>query len=161
LNLARLRDGKRLYLLAIGTGFAPFASLIRDPETYERFEQIILVHGCRTIAELGYSQKIVANSRTHPLIGEIITAQLHYVPSQTRENFTQTGRITTLLADGKLASAMALPPLDADFVRIMICGSIGLNQYNPAQLRAKDFQEGDLSSPDDYVIESAFAGDGI
>ena len=115
LNLARLRDGKRLYLLATGTGFAPFASLIRDPETYERFDEVILVHGCRTIAELGYSQKIVADSRAHPLIGEMVTAQLHYVPSVTRENFTQTGRITTLLADGKLASSLSLPPLDARF----------------------------------------------
>jgi len=161
LNLARLRDGKRLYLLATGTGFAPFASLIRDPETYERFEQVILVHGCRTIAELGYSQKIVADSRAHPLIGEMVTAQLHYVPSVTRENFTQTGRITTLLADGKLASSLLLPPLDADFDRIMICGSIGLNQDIAAQLLAKNFQEGNLSNPGDYVIERAFVGVGI
>ena len=161
LNLARLRDGKSLYLLATGTGFAPFASLIRDPETYERFEQVILAHGCRTIAELGYSQKIVADSRAHPLIGEMVTAQLHYVPSVTRENFTQTGRITTLLADGKLASSLLLPPLDADFDRIMICGSIGLNQDIAAQLLAKNFQEGNLSSPGDYVIERAFVGDGI
>jgi ferredoxin--NADP+ reductase len=161
LNLARLRDGKRLYLLATGTGFAPFASLIRDPETYERFEQVILVHGCRTIAELGYSQKIVADSRAHPLIGEMVTAQLHYVPSVTRENFTLTGRITTLLADGKLANSLSLPPLDADFDRIMICGSIGLNQDIEAQLLAKNFQEGNLSSPGDYVIERAFVGDGI
>jgi ferredoxin--NADP+ reductase len=161
LNLARLRDGKRLYLLATGTGFAPFASLIRDPETYERFDEVILVHGCRTIAELGYSQKIVADSRAHPLIGEMVTAQLHYVPSVTRENFTQTGRITTLLADGKLASSLSLPPLDADFDRIMICGSIGLNQDIAAQLMAKNFQEGNLSSPGDYVIERAFVGDGI
>ena len=161
LNLARLRDGKRLYLLATGTGFAPFASLIRDPKTYERFEKVILVHGCRTITELGYSQKIVADSRAHPLIGEMVTAQLHYVPSVTRENFTQTGRITTLLADGKLASTLALPPLDADYDRIMICGSIGLNQDIAAQLLAKNFQEGNLSSPGDYVIERAFVGDGI
>jgi ferredoxin/flavodoxin---NADP+ reductase len=161
LNLARLRDGKRLYLLATGTGFAPFASLIRDPETYERFEQVILVHGCRTIAELGYSQKIVADSRAHPLIGEMVTAQLHYVPSVTRENFTQIGRITTLLADGKLASTLALPPLDADFDRIMICGSIGLNQDIATQLLAKKFQEGNLSRPADYVIERAFVGDCI
>ena len=161
LNLARLRDGKRLYLLATGTGFAPFASLIRDPETYERFEQVILVHGCRTIAELGYSQKIVADSCAHPLIGEMVTAQLHYVPSVTRENFTLTGRITTLLADGKLANSLSLPPLDTDFDRIMICGSIGLNQDIEAQLLAKNFQEGNLSSPGDYVIERAFVGDGI
>ena len=161
LNLARLRDGKRLYLLATGTGFAPFASLIRDPETYERFDEVVLVHGCRTIAELGYSQKIVADSRAHPLIGEMVTAQLHYVPSVTRENFTQTGRITTLLADGKLASSLSLPPLDANFDRIMICGSIGLNQDIAAQLLAKSFQEGNLSSPGDYVIERAFVGDGI
>ena len=161
LNLARLRNGKRLYLLATGTGFAPFASLIRDPETYERFEQIILVHGCRTIAELGYSQKIVADSRTHPLIGEMVAAQLHYVPSVTRENFTQTGRITALLADGKLANSLSLPPLDPAFDRIMICGSIGLNQDIAAQLLAKNFHEGNLSSPGDYVIERAFVGDGI
>ena len=161
LNLARLRNGERLYLLATGTGFAPFASLIRDPETYERFEQIILVHGCRTIAELGYSQKIVADSRTHPLIGEMVAAQLHYVPSVTRENFTQTGRITALLADGKLANSLSLPPLDPAFDRIMICGSIGLNQDIAAQLLAKNFHEGNLSSPGDYVIERAFVGDGI
>ena len=161
LNLARLRDGKRLYLLATGTGFAPFASLIRDPETYERFDEVVLVHGCRTIAELGYSQKIVADSRAHPLIGEMVTAQLHYVPSVTRENFTQTGRITTLLADGKLASSLSLPPLDANFDRIVICGSIGLNQDIAAQLLAKGFQEGNLSSLGDYVIERAFVGDGI
>ena len=161
LNLARLRDGKRLYLLATGTGFAPFASLIRDPETYERFDAVILVHGCRTIAELGYSQKIVADSRAHPLIGEMVTAQLHYVRSVTRENFTQTGRITKLLADCKLASSLTLPPLDADFDRIMICGSIGLNRDVAAQLLAKNFQEGNLSSPGDYVIERAFVGDGI
>jgi ferredoxin--NADP+ reductase len=161
LNLARLRDGKRLYLLATGTGFAPFASLIRDPETYERFDEVVLVHGCRTIAELGYSQKIVADSRAHPLIGEMVTAQLHYVPSVTRENFTQTGRITMLLANGKLASSLSLPPLDANFDRIVICGSVGLNQDIAAQLLAKGFQEGNLSSPGDYVIERAFVGDGI
>jgi ferredoxin--NADP+ reductase len=161
LNLARLRNGERLYLLATGTGFAPFASLIRDPETYERFEEIILVHGCRTIAELGYSQKIVADSRTHPLIGEMVAAQLHYVPSVTRENFTQTGRITALLADGKLAKSLSLPPLDPAFDRIMICGSIGLNQDIAAQLLAKNFHEGNLSSPVDYFIERAFVGDGI
>ena len=161
LGLARLRDGQRLYLLATGTGFAPFAALIRDPEIYERFEQVILVHGCRTIAELGYSQKIVADSRAHPLIGEMVTRQLHYVPSVTRENFTQTGRITTLLADGKLASSLSLPPLDPAFDRIMICGSIGLNQDIAAQLLETNFHEGNLSSPGDYVIERAFVGDGI
>ena len=161
LNLARLRDGKRLYLLATGTGFAPFASLIRDPETYERFDAVILVHGCRTIGELGYSQKIVADSRAHPLIGKMVTAQLYYVPSVTRENFTQIGRITALLADGKLASSLSLPPLDANFDRIMICGSIGLNQDIAAQLLVKNFQDGNLSSPGDYVIGRTFVGDGI
>ena len=161
LNLARLRDGKRLYLLATGTGFAPFASLISDPETYERFDAVILVHGCRTIGELGYSQKIVADSRAHPLIGKMVTAQLYYVPSVTRENFTQTGRITELLADGKLASSLSLPPLDANFDRIMICGSIGLNQDIAAQLLVKNFQDGNLSSPGDYVIGRTFVGDGI
>ena len=157
----RLRPGQRLYLLATGTGFAPFAALIRDPETYERFAKVILVHGCRTVAELGYGQTIVKNSIDHPLIGALASAQLHYVPSVTREDFTQTGRITDLFRNDKLTSALALPPLDAAHDRVMICGSIGFNQDMASQLAQKGFCEGSLSTPGDYVIERAFVGDGI
>src|SRR5688572_25211303 len=123
LLIDNLLPGKRLYLLATGTGLAPFMSIIRDPETYERFEQVIVVHGVRRVSDLGYHQTIERELAKHELVGEQVQKQLLYYPTVTREAFRNQGRVTDLLGSGKLCSDLALPALDVRHDRVMICGS--------------------------------------
>jgi ferredoxin--NADP+ reductase len=162
LVLDRLRPGKRLYMISSGTGIAPFASLIRDPETYERFDEVILTQACRTKAELAYGKHIVEATRAHPLIGDMASTSLRYVPTLTRDtatpDFPHTGRITDLLRAGSLSTILGLPAIDASSDRVMICGSIGLNQEIVDILRAAGLTEGSLNAPAEYVVERAFVG---
>lgn len=161
LVLDRLRGGKRLYLIASGTGFAPFAALIRDPETYDRFDQIIVTHTCRTTAELGYSRHIIDDTFAHPFIGEMALDRLHYFPTVTREAFAQTGRITDHLRTGSLFTALDMPQLDAASDRVMVCGSLGLNHDVASILQDIGLREGTLNNSGEYVIERAFVGNDI
>ena len=151
-----LLPGKRLYLLSSGTGLAPFLSVIRDPETYEKFEEVILVHGVREVAELAYHDFITKNLPEHEFLGEMISKQLRYYPTVTREDFHQKGRITDLIENGKLFSDLGVPALDREQDRIMICGSPGLLRDLKTMLEARGFNEGNTSSPGDFVIERAF-----
>ena len=118
-----LLPAKRLYLLSTGTGVAPFLSIIRDPETYERFEQVVLVHGTREVNELAYHDFIEEHLPKHEFLGELLSGKLLYYPTVTREEFRNTGRVTTLLENGKLAADLGLPPLNPAEDRVMICGS--------------------------------------
>ncbi|MEJ8813131.1 ferredoxin--NADP reductase [Variovorax ureilyticus] len=149
--------GKRLYLFGTGTGLAPFMSVIRDPETYERFDQIILVHGVRQIDELAYHDLVTNHLPNHEILGDLIRDQLLYYPTVTREEFRNTGRITDLVATNKLTDDLGLPPLDAAEDRVMLCGSPGLLIDMREILEARGFKEGNTTTPGDYVVERAFA----
>ena len=158
LVLDALIPGKRLYMIATGTGIAPFASLIRDPEVYEQYEEVILTHTCRETDELAYGAWLVEETKKDPLIGELATAQLRYYPTTTREESPKMGRITTLIENGTLYKDLDIPPLSPDTDRVMICGSMGLNTDVKALLEAAGLEEGANSKPATYVLEKAFVG---
>jgi len=151
-----LLPGKNLYLLGSGTGLAPFLSVARDPDTYERFEKVIVVHGVREVAELCYHDYLTEELPKHELLGEMVSAQMLYYATTTREAFEHQGRITTLIETDKLSSDLGLPPIDPARDRIMICGSPGLNKDMRAILDARGFKEGSTTTPGDYVVERAF-----
>ena len=152
-----LLPGKRLYLLSTGTGLAPFMSIIRDPETYERFEQIVLVHGVRQADELAYHDLVVNHLPQHEFLGELISKQLLYYPTVTRESYRNMGRVTDLMESGKMFEDLKLPALDPASDRVMICGSPGMLKDLKHMLEQKGFHEGNTSKPGDFVIERAFA----
>lgn len=148
--------GKRLWLFSTGTGIAPFASLIRDPETYEKFEQVILCHTCRLIAELAYGHETVAAAMADPLVGEEATAQLVHYATTTRDESPRMGRITDLMASGKLFEDLGLPPIGPAEDRGMICGSMDFLKDTKALLEQFGLTEGANSKPAEYVVERAF-----
>jgi ferredoxin--NADP+ reductase len=152
-----LLPGKRLFLLATGTGLAPFMSIVRDPDTYEKFERVILVHGVRQIDELAYHDLIADHLPRHEFLGEMIEEQLLYYPTVTREDFRNTGRIPELLESGKLCADLGLPPLDPANDRAMICGSPGMLKDLKQLFERRGFHEGNTTRPGDFVIERAFA----
>ncbi len=151
-----LLPGKRLYLLATGTGLAPFMSIVRDPQTYEKFEQVILVHGVRLVDELAYHDLLTEHLPAHELLGEMVASQLRYYPTVTRESFSNTGRITDLMESGKLFKDLGVPALDPTQDRVMICGSPGMLRDLKVLLKKHAFKEGNTSTPGDFVIERAF-----
>ena len=151
-----LIGGKRLWLFSTGTGIAPFASIIRDPETYEKFEQVILCHTCRLAAELEYGFEIVANAKADPLVGEEATAQLVHYATTTREQSPRMGRITDLVASGKVFEDLGVPPLDPEVDRGMICGSMAFLKDTKEMLEKAGLEEGANSKPAQYVVERAF-----
>ncbi|MBZ0122513.1 MAG: ferredoxin--NADP reductase [Roseovarius sp.] len=158
LVLDALLPGKRLYMFATGTGIAPFASLIRDPETYAKFDDVILTHTCRTAAELAYGEALVEGLRDDPLIGEEASAKLTHYTTVTQEDHPRRGRITERLGSGALFSDLGIAPMDPATDRAMICGSMGLNADLKNQLNALGLTEGANSRPAEYVLEKAFVG---
>ncbi len=152
-----LLPGKRLYLLGTGTGLAPFMSIIRDPEVYERFEQVVLVHGVREVEELAYHDLLTQHLPQHEFLGETITNQLLYYPTVTRQTYRNMGRITEIIETGKLFEDLDLPNIDPIHDRVMICGSPGMLRDLKHMLEARNFREGSTSTPGDFVIERAFA----
>lgn len=156
-----LLPGKRVWFLATGTGFAPFASLIRDPETYEKFDQVVMMHTCRTVAELEYGRHMVESLSNDPLIGDMVAGKLLYYPTTTREPFAHMGRITDNLTSGKVFQDLNLPPMDPATDRAMICGSLAFNIDVKAVLEGFGLREGANSDPKDYVVEKAFVGEGV
>jgi len=151
-----LLPGKRLYLLGTGTGLAPWMSIIRDPATYEKFEQVVLVHGVREVKELAYYEYLTVDLPRHEFLGEMVSQQLRYYPTVTREPFKNRGRITDLIANGKLAADLGLPALDPAQDRVMICGSPEMLRDLKRMMEERQFVEGNTSTPGDYVIERAF-----
>jgi ferredoxin/flavodoxin---NADP+ reductase len=151
-----LTDGKRLYLVSTGTGIAPFISVIKDPEAYERFDSIVLIHGCRFIDELAYGEESVAKVLDDEIIGEFARGKLLYYPTVTREPYRNTGRVTDLLRDGTIPAAFGFPPLDPAHDRVMICGSEAMLADMVLLMRDFGFKEGSSSEPASYVIEKAF-----
>jgi ferredoxin--NADP+ reductase len=128
LVIDNLKNGRNLYLVGTGTGLAPFLSIIKDPETYDRFEKVVLLHGCRHVAELAYGEMINDHLPKDDLIGELVRNQLIYYPTVTRDPFRNRGRITDLMTSGKLFNDIGVAPLEAAHDRVMICGSPALLQ---------------------------------
>lgn len=152
-----LLPGKRLFLFSTGTGLAPFISLIQDPEVYERFEKVVLVHGVRTVSELAYRRFITEELAQHEYIGDAVREQLIYYPTVTREPFDNQGRLTELVEDGKLFDVIGQPPLDPATDRAMICGSPAMLADTCAMLDRRGFRVSKhIGDPADYVIERAF-----
>jgi ferredoxin--NADP+ reductase len=157
LVLDDLKPGRHLYLLATGTGLAPFLSLIRDPDVYERFEKIVLVHGVRRVSDLAYLEYIRDELPQHEFLGEQVRTQLIYYPTVTREAFEHQGRLTELIENGRLAADIGLPPLNPQTDRVMMCGSPGMLRDTSAILDARGFViSPHIGTPGDYVIERAF-----
>ena len=156
LVLDNLTAGRNLYLLGTGTGLAPFLSIIKDPETYDRFEKVVLVHGCRHVNELAYGETIAKELPADELVGELISGQLLYYPTVTREPFRNRGRITDLMTSGKLYSDLGLDPLDQACDRAMMCGSPAMLADLKTMLEERGFQEGNHGEAADFVVEKAF-----
>jgi ferredoxin/flavodoxin---NADP+ reductase len=156
LVLDNLSEGRNLYLLGTGTGLAPFLSIIKDPETYERFERVVVVHGCRWAAELAYSDLIANVMPNDELVGESVRQKLTYYPTVTREPFRHNGRISLLMTTGKLFEDVGLPPISPQADRFMLCGSPHMLGDIKTILRDRGFVEGNHGAPAHYVIEKAF-----
>jgi ferredoxin--NADP+ reductase len=152
-----LRPGRNLYLLATGTGLAPFMSIVQDPETYEKFERVVLVHGVRTCQELAYAEFIANELPQNPWLGEEVRRKLLYYPTVTREPFRNMGRITQALDTGKLTDDLGLPALDPALDRAMICGSNAMLNDLSVLLDTRGFAVSPgIGELGDYVIERAF-----
>ncbi|MFB9069326.1 ferredoxin--NADP reductase [Pseudofulvimonas gallinarii] len=157
LVLDDLNPGKRLFLLATGTGLAPFVCLAMEPETYERFEQVIVVHGVREVNDLAYRDLFERGLFEHEYLGELVRGKLLYHPTVTREAFHNTGRVTDLIESGELTARLGLPPLDPSTDRLMLCGSPQMLADTARLLDERGFQVSPRTrEPGDYVIERAF-----
>jgi ferredoxin/flavodoxin---NADP+ reductase len=153
-----LIPGKRLFCFSTGTGFAPFASLIRDPETYDKFETVVATHTCREANELKYSADTVAATLNDELVGELAQGRLLYFPSTTREATHHMGRITTLIENGEFFRTLNISPLSAETDRVMICGSMHFMKDIRAIIEPMGFAEGSNNEPGTFVVERAFVG---
>jgi ferredoxin--NADP+ reductase len=151
-----LLPAKRLYLFGTGTGLAPFMSIIRDPETYEKFSEVVLVHGCRLVSELAYRDYITNELPQNDFLGEMVRTQLKYYPTVTREPFPTQGRIPDLIENGRMASDLGVPPLDPKVDRAMLCGSPQMLKSIKEVLEKRGFNEGNTTTPGDFVVERAF-----
>ncbi len=158
LVLDALVPGKRLYMMSTGTGLAPFASVIRDPETYEKFEEVILIHSCRKKEELSYGEELVASLYDDEFLGEMVSDKLRYYNSVTREDFIRRGRIPELFRSGKITSDLGTPALNPETDRVMICGSMEMLKSCAELCEEAGLNEGANSKPGEYVVEKAFVG---
>jgi ferredoxin--NADP+ reductase len=156
-----LLPGDRIWFLATGTGIAPFASLMRDPETYDKYQTVIMMHTCRTVDELEYGRQLIESLKDDPLIGDMVADKLLYYPTTTREPSARMGRITDNLTSGKVFADLNLPPMDPETDRAMVCGSLAFNHDVKAVLEKFGLHEGANSEPLEYVVEKAFVGEGI
>ena len=158
LVLDALTPAKRLFMISTGTGIAPFASLLRDPDTYERFQQVYVTHTCRDVAELAYGKELVAALAEDPLIGELTHGRVTLYSTTTREESPHMGRITTLIGSGRFYTDLGIEKLDPETDRIMICGSMQMLKDVKELAESLGFEEGSLSQPSTFVVERAFVG---
>lgn len=158
LVLDALLPGSVLWMVATGTGVAPFVSLIRDPDVYERFDKVVVTHTCRFNAQLEYGKAAINIARADPLVGDIVQEKLIYYPTTTAEESPTTGRITQKIESSALFEDLSLPAWNPDSDRVMICGSLDMNKDLIALCEASGLNEGSNSSPGQYVVERAFTG---
>jgi ferredoxin--NADP+ reductase len=155
-----LLPGKRLWLFATGTGIAPFASLLREPQTYEDYDEVILTHTCRELGELTYGAELIADIRSDEmladLMGEGFHEKLRYYPTTTREESPKMGRITDLMRKGEVFADLGVPELRPETDRAMVCGNLAFNLEIKEMLEGYGLEEGANSDPKHYVVEKAF-----
>lgn len=156
LVLDALKPGRTLYMLGTGTGLAPWLSLVKDPEVYERFDTVVVTHTVREIADLNYRDMLAHDLANDPDLGEMIAPKLRYYPSVTREPFEHQGRITTLIQSGQLFADLGLPLLDPAVDRVMMCGGPAVLADLKAIMLERGFTEGSIANPGDFVLEKAF-----
>ncbi|MGA0604713.1 ferredoxin--NADP reductase [Phenylobacterium sp. VNQ135] len=156
LVLDGLKPGKRLWMLGTGTGLAPWLSLARDPEVYERFDEVIVTHTVRNVADLNYRDLFEHELPNDEILGELIGSKLKYYPTVTREDFKTRGRITDLIASGKVFEDLGTPPFDPAVDRVMLCGGPSVLADLKQQLLDRGFEEGSIAQPGDFVLEKAF-----
>jgi ferredoxin--NADP+ reductase len=157
LVLNDLKPGRNLYLFGTGTGLAPFLSIVRDPETYERFERVVLAHGVRNVSDLAYADYLQHELPQHEYLGPLLRDKLVYYPTVTREAYVHRGRITDAIVNGDLAAATGLPPLNPQGDRVMLCGSPAMLADLGALLDGRGFRISPRTrEPGDYVVERAF-----
>ncbi|MEL6296391.1 MAG: ferredoxin--NADP reductase [Pseudomonadota bacterium] len=157
-----LLPGKRIWFFATGTGFAPFASLLREPETYENYDDVIITHTCRDVAELEYGRRLIEELKADEMMIELLGAEnlakIRYYPTTTREQSPKMGRITTLLQDGTVFRDLGIDGITPETDRAMVCGSLDFNTDMKALLEGFGLDEGANSDPKHYVVEKAFVG---
>lgn len=153
-----LLPGKRLFMIATGTGIAPFGSLVREPDVYERFDSVILTNTCRDLADLAYGNALANAIAADPLVGEQAATQLRYYPTTTRETSARMGRMTQLIDDGTFFKDLNLGAFDPETDRVMICGSVEMNLDIKQRIEAAGLHEGSNARPGQFVIERAFVG---
>lgn len=158
LVLDALTPGKRLYMFSTGTGFAPFASLVRDPETYEKFDEVIVTHTTRLVSELSYSEQIVASLADDPLVGDVAPQKIKHIKTCTREPYAVQDRITALIETEQLFELAGTAPFDPEIDRVMICGSMEMIQDTKKLVENFGLSEGSNAKPAEFVVEKAFAG---
>jgi ferredoxin--NADP+ reductase len=155
-----LLPGKRLWFFATGTGFAPFASLLREPQTYEDYDEIIITHTCRELGELTYGRDLIDALKTDELLNEVIGEgfwkKIKYYPTTTREDSPKMGRITDLMRSGEAFTDLGVPALSPETDRAMICGNLAFNLELKEMLESYGLNEGANSNPQQYVVEKAF-----
>lgn len=156
LVLDGLKPGKRLYMLGTGTGLAPWLSLARDPEVYDRFDNVIVTHTVRAVADLNYADLLGHELAEDEILGEMIGPKLQYYPTVTREPFKTQGRITDLITSGQMFRDLGLPPFNPAEDRVMLCGGPSVLVDLKKQLLDLGYVEGSLASPGDFVLERAF-----
>jgi len=156
LVLDGLKPGKRLYMLGTGTGLAPWLSLARDPDVYERFDEVIVTHTVREVADLNYRELLEHDLPNDEILGELVAGKLRYYPTVTREPFKTQGRITDLIASGKLFDDLGVPSFDPKVDRVMLCGGPSVLADLKQQLLDRGYVEGSIASPGDFVLERAF-----
>ncbi|MEL0435902.1 ferredoxin--NADP reductase [Phycobacter sp. K97] len=155
-----LLPGKRIWFFATGTGFAPFASLLREPQTYEDYDEVIITHTCRTAGELTYGRELIESLKDDELLNELIGEgfwkKIKYYPTTTREESAKMGRITDLINSGEAYKDLGVEPLNPESDRAMICGNLAFNLQLKDMLEAAGLEEGANSKPAQYVVEKAF-----
>jgi len=156
LVLDALKPGRTLYMVGTGTGLAPWLSLVRDPEVYERFDTVVVTHTVRNVADLNYREFLSHELPNDPDLGEMIAPKLKYYPTVTREPFPTMGRITNLMQSGQMFEDLGLPPLDPSVDRLMMCGGPSVLADLKAIMLERNFEEGSIAKPGDFVLERAF-----
>lgn len=157
LLLHDLKPGANLYLFATGTGLAPFLAILRDPDTWERFDKVVLAQGVRHVADLAYADYFAHELPNHPFFGDVVRERFIHYPTVSRDLFRNQGRLDHLLESGKLCADIGLPPLDPARDRAMICGSPAMLSSISTLLDERGFEISPrIGTLGDYVIERAF-----